>query len=317
MISDEVIRQQLPLVLREAELPELGQRIRGKVRDSYRKGDKRILITSDRLSCFDVVVAHIPFKGEVLTRMANYWFNATHEMCPNHLIDLPDPNVMVVQNCEVLPVEVVVRGYLAGSAWRAYKAGEAVSGVTLPPGLHEYQKLPEILMTPSTKAEQGKHDEPISEAEIVSSGLVPAKVWAEVRERAFALFKFGTRLAAERGLLLVDTKYEFGLRDGKVLLVDEIHTLDSSRYWEAATYEARVSSGQAPEMLDKEPARQWLLAQGYSGNGTPPVFNDEKRIEISQHYINSFKRITGAGFAIAPGDPLERIRQNLARYLEG
>ena len=315
MISEAIIRQQLAHVLGEAEIPELGNRFRGKVRDNYRIGDKRIIVTTDRLSCFDVVVALIPFKGEVLNRLAAHWFHATAEICPNHLIDMPDPNVMVVQNCDVLPIEVVVRRYVTGSAWRAYKAGQAVSGITFPSGMHEYQQLPEAVLTPSTKAEHGAHDEPISEADIVSSGLVSKKIWEEVHEKTLALFRQGERLAAERGLLLVDTKYEFGLREGKLMLVDEIHTLDSSRYWVASTYEGRVARGESPEMLDKEPARQWLLSQGYSGNGTPPVFSDDKRVELSTHYIESFKKVTGMDFAPLVGDPLERIRKKLKGYL--
>lgn len=309
----ELIKGQLPHVLRQVDIPELGECYRGKVRDNYRRGDRRIIVTTDRLSCFDVVVAHIPFKGEVLNRLAVYWFRATSTICPNHLIATPDPNVMVVENCDVLPVEVVVRRYLAGSAWRAYKAGQPVSGVTLPQGLTEYCRLPDMLMTPSTKAAHGAHDEPVSEDEIVKKGIVDKDLWTEIRERSFLLFKYGEKLAAERGLLLVDTKYEFGLKNGELILVDEIHTLDSSRYWVGETYEERVSKGQAPEMLDKEPARQWLLSQGYSGNGKPPVFSDEKCIEISEHYINSFKQISRMSIAPAVADPGPRIRENLAK----
>ncbi len=308
----QIIRNQLPHVFRQADIPELGDCYRGKVRDNYLRGDQRIIVTSDRLSCFDVVVAHIPFKGEVLNRLAVYWFGATSSICPNHLIATPDPNVMVVANCDVLPVEVVVRRYLAGSAWRAYDAGQAVSGITLPKGLTEYCRLPDLLMTPSTKAAHGTHDEPISEDEILRKGIVDRSLWAEIRERSFLLFKYGEKLAAERGLLLVDTKYEFGLKNGELILVDEIHTLDSSRYWVGATYEERVSSGLAPEMLDKEPARQWLLNQGYSGDGKPPVFSDEKCVEIAEHYIHSFRQISRMSFAPAAGDPIQRIRENLA-----
>lgn len=315
MIADDTIRQQLPFVLKSCDFPEFGECYHGKVRDNYLRGDRRIIITSDRLSCFDVVVAHIPFKGEILNRLALYWFAATEEICPNHLIDVPDPNVVIVQNCDVLPIEVVMRRYLAGSAWRAYRDGQPISGITLPPGLKEYDRLPELLITPSTKAEIGKHDEAISEELLLASGIVERKLWTEIRERAFNLFRFGEKMAAEHGLLLVDTKYEFGLtKDGKLILVDEIHTLDSSRYWVAAGCQERIAQGLGPEMLDKEPARQWLLSQGYSGDGTPPVFSDDKKVELSKHYVSSYERISGLRFAGVPGDPRERIRKSLERF---
>ena len=317
MVNEDIISQQLPYVLRETSFPELGECYHGKVRDNYLKGDTRLIVTTDRLSCFDVVVTCLPFKGEVLNKLAVYWFHATAGICPNHMIDNPDPNVMVVQNCDVLPVEVVVRRYLAGSAWRAYRDGKDVSGIMLPPGLKDYDRLPAPLLTPSTKAGAGEHDQPISEGDIVSSGLVRESLWEEIRERTFALFMYGEKLAAERGLMLVDTKYEFGIRDGKLLLVDEIHTLDSSRYWVASTYKDRVAGGESPEMLDKEPARQWLLSQGYSGDGPPPVFSDEKRVELSLHYCRSFERISGMGLAPVPGDPIGRIRKNLSKFIDG
>lgn len=315
MVRDDIIRAQLPYVLNETNLTGLGECYHGKVRDNYTRGDHRIIVTTDRLSCFDVVVALIPFKGEVLNRLTAYWFNVTQQIIDNHLIDTPDPNVMVVQNCSVLPVEVVVRRYLTGSAWRAYKAGQDVSGIELQPGMSEFERLPDLLMTPSTKAEQGAHDEAISESEILAKGIVEKALWEEIREKAFALFKMGERVAAERGLMLVDTKYEFGLSNGKLILVDEIHTLDSSRYWVASTYGDRVRAGESPEMLDKEPARQWLLKQGYSGDGVPPVFDDAKRIELSVHYMNSYERMSGLKFDPVVGDPNQRIRENLKKYI--
>ncbi|NMC62489.1 MAG: phosphoribosylaminoimidazolesuccinocarboxamide synthase [SAR324 cluster bacterium] len=315
MIDEKLLKDQLPFVLQGCDIPELGECYRGKVRDNYLRNDVRVIITSDRLSCFDVVVTHLPFKGEILNRLALYWFRATENICQNHMIESPDPNVMIVQNCRVLPVEVVVRRYLAGSAWRAYKAGQTVSGITLPQGLREYSRLPELLITPSTKAPKGQHDEAISEKAIIESGLVEEKIWETIRERAFALFRYGEKLAAERGLLLVDTKYEFGLKDDKLILVDEIHTLDSSRYWVASTYEERVAKGESPEMLDKEPARQWLLSIGYSGDGTPPHFSEEKRIELAKHYWSSYERISGLRFLPTVGDPSERIKKNVKKYL--
>lgn len=296
MVTDQVIRSQLSDVISETNLPGLGNRYQGKVRDSYTKGKHRYLIATDRLSCFDVVVTTVPFKGQVLTELAKWWFDKTSDIVANHLIELPDPNVMVVHQCDLLPVEVVVRGYLAGSAWRDYEAGRAVSGVHLPPGLRRHEKLPKILLTPSTKAATGSHDQPIAEGDIIASGIVSERLWSEVREVAFALFNRGTVEAAKHGLLLVDTKYEFGLLDGKLLLVDEVHTLDSSRYWVAETYQGKFARDQSPEMLDKEPVRQWLISQGYMGDGPVPEFTEQYRVELAQHYIRSFEKITGEVF---------------------
>jgi len=280
----------------------------GKVRDTYLKGDKRIFITTDKLSCFDRIVTTIPYKGAVLNSLATYWLNKTKEIVPNHLLSVPHPNVMIGKNCTVFPVEVVVRGYLAGSAWRSYKKGEDVSGIKLPPGLLNYHRFEEPIITPSTKAKTGDHDEPISEVEIISSGLVPQ--WAQVREYALSLFNFGSKEVEKRGLILADTKFEFGLFNGEVTLVDEIFTLDSTRYWESDSYEA----GKDPVMLDKEVVRQWLISQGFMGEGDIPFFSDEKREEISKQYIDSVFKITGVPFdksAVDSAPNLEEIIQVL------
>lgn len=311
MVSETDLYEQLPHVLARTDMPFLGERYEGKVRDSYTRGDVRILITSDRLSCFDVVVTTVPFKGQVLTELAAYWFKQSQAVIPNHLIDLPDPNVMVVRNCEVFPVEIVVRAYLTGSAWRDYQAGKPVSGVELPSGLRPSEKLPEIIVTPSTKAAKGSHDMPISEAEIVSSGLVGKNLWQQAREAAMALFALGQQEAQQSGLLLVDTKYELGTYKGKLMLVDEIHTLDSSRYWVQETYEQRFLSGEPPEMLDKEPTRQWLLSKGFMGNGPIPEFSDAHRVQIARHYISSYERITRTPFAGKVGDVEARIEAKM------
>lgn len=314
MISDNQIAQNLGNVLQKTDLPFLGRRYEGKVRDSYVQGDTRYLVACDRLSCFDVVVTSIPFKGQVLTGVADYWFKKSRDIITNHVIDLPDPNVMVVRNCEILPVEVVLRGYLTGSAWRDYQDGKAVSGVKLPPGLKASQKLPQVLITPSTKAERGQHDEPISEAEILARGIVPKAVWEEVREAALALFKLGQEEAARRGLILVDTKYEFGLLNGKLILADEIHTLDSSRYWVEETYQKHFEAGTSPEMLDKEPVRQWLLARGYKGEGAIPEFTADHRVGIARHYIDSAAKICGLELIPESGSVHERIERRLKAY---
>ena len=316
MLSDAELRAQLPYVLTDTNFDFLGQRYEGKVRDNYSHGEIRFLVTSDRLSCFDVVVTTIPFKGQVLNELAWRWFKQTADIIPNHVVDVPDPNVMVVRSCEILPVEVIVRAYLTGSAWRDYQEGQEISGIKLPPGLRASEQLPEVIITPSTKAARGSHDEPISEAEIVKRGLVAPKTWQQVRESALALFKKGSEGAAKQGLILVDTKYEFGIRGGRLILADEIHTLDSSRYWIASSYRQRFEAGAAPEMLDKEPMRQWLLSQGYKGSGEIPVFTAEHRVAIARHYLDSFEKISGVTFEGQVGPIPSRIEQNLRNYIK-
>jgi len=308
--------EQLQHVISETYFDFLGERYQGKVRDNYTDGAVRYLITSDRLSCFDVVVTTIPFKGQTLNQMAASWFKMSEHIVKNHIIDVPDPNVMVGQLCEILPVEVVVRAYLAGSAWRDYEAGKAVSGVKFPAGMKSAQKLPEITLTPSTKAKHGEHDMPISDAEVLSQRLVEPKLWQEAKAAALELFKLGMKRADAQGLILVDTKYEFGILNGKLILADEIHTMDSSRYWIKETYQDRFNKGEPPQMLDKEPTRQWLLAQGYKGDGPIPKFSDEKRIEIATHYINSYELITGNAFSAEVGPAVTRIETNLRKFKE-
>lgn len=280
----------------------------GKVRDTYLKGDKRVFITTDKLSCFDRIVTTVPYKGAVLNSMASYWLKATKDIVPNHLISVPHPNVMVGKNCSVLPVEVVVRGYLAGSAWRSYIKGEDISGIMLPKGLQNYHRFNEPIITPSTKAKSGEHDEPISEDSIIRSGLVPQ--WEQVRRYALDLFEFGSKQVEARGLIMADTKFEFGILDGEVLLVDEIFTLDSTRYWEKDSYRP----GSDPVMLDKEVVRQWLISKGFMGEGEIPFFSDEKREEISRQYIDSHQKVTGVKFdteAVDRAPNLEQVIQEL------
>ena len=314
MIEESVIRSQLSQTLVETQFDFLGEKYEGKVRDSYISGDVRYLITSDRLSCFDVIVTSVPFKGQVLNELAVSWFDKASSIIENHLLDVPDPNVMVAKNCEILPIEVIMRGYLTGSAWRDYQAGKAISGIELPKGLRASEAFAEPLLTPSTKAERGEHDEPISEKEILERKIVEPKLWEQVSEVASALFELGQKEASNQGLILVDTKYEFGLYNGKLVLADEIHTLDSSRYWIKESYPERFEKGEAPQMLDKEPTRQWLLSQGYQGEGEIPEFTDDHRIEISKHYIDSFHKISGSPFKAAPGDPVARIEENLRNF---
>jgi len=314
VLSEDLIEAQLTYVLSVSDFKTLGDKYFGKVRDNYTRGDLLFLTISDRVSCFDRVVTTIPDKWQVLNQMAVSWFKKPEDIIANHIVDVPDPNVIVAKNCEILPIELVVRGYLAGSAWRDYESGKDISGIRLPAGLHMGVKLSHPIVTPSTKAPKGSHDLPISEAEILSSRLVEKTLWQQAKEVAISLFQMGTKHAIQQGLLLVDTKYEFGLLNGKLILADEIHTMDSSRYWLAESYEARLSAGELPEMLDKEPTRQWLLSQGFKGDGPIPYFSDEHRIKIAQHYVSSYEKILGESFKAEVGPVIPRIEANLKRY---
>jgi phosphoribosylaminoimidazole-succinocarboxamide synthase len=313
MLSDAQLRAQLPHTLRQLDLPALGSLYRGKVRDNYSRGDQIIMITSDRISAFDHVLGTIPFKGEVLSRLTTFWFDKVKDIAPTHIISVPDPSVMVVKRAAALPVEIVIRGYITGSLWRDYLAGKAGAyGIDWPSGLRKDQRFPEPIITPSTKAEYGKHDEPISEREIVEKGLVGPEIWREATAVARRLFARGQEWAAQRGLILVDTKYEMGIADGKLVVIDEIHTPDSSRYWIAEGYERRFTAGQDQEMLDKENIRQWLIKEhGFSGQGKPPPLTDEVRIMLARKYIEVFERLTGERFESAVGSVSDRIRRNL------
>lgn len=320
MIDRSLIEKQLQFTLKGVDLPKLGSLYKGKVRDCYVQGDRRILITSDRLSAFDKVLTTIPFKGQVLNQMASYWFKQTAHIVPNHIVSEPHPNVFVCKQVDILPVEVVIRGYLTGSAWRDYQAGKAISGIVLPQGLKKSQRFEKPLITPSTKAEMGTHDEPISSEEIVNSGIVEKNLWQEICEVATNLFEFGTKKAAENGLILVDTKYEFGtltLANGKkqLILADEIHTSDSSRYWMIHSYQQRFEAGEDPIMLDKEFVRRWLIEQGYMGDGTPPEFSDSFRVDTALKYIEAFEIITGVKFEARIGRPEEEIKKILAELI--
>ena len=310
-MNKETIRAQLPFCLTETDFHGIGEKYRGKVRDCYVRNSERILITSDRLSCFDKEVTSVPFKGEVLTSLAMFWFEKVKDVLPNHVISRPDPNVMIGREASVVPIEVVVRGYLTGSAWRDYAAGRAMSGIVLPQGMKKDQWFEKPLITPSTKAAIGDHDVPIAENEIIAQKIVPEALWNDIRVAALQLFDVGSRWANSRGLILVDTKYEFGLFEGKLILVDEIHTLDSSRYWVKDEYEKRFQAGQDQLMLDKEPTRQWLISQGFSGEGEIPVFTDDHRIQIAEHYIHSYEKITGQPFKGTTGDPIARVESAL------
>ena len=311
-------------VLREATLPELPNHYRGKVRDNYDLPDgRRILITSDRISAFDRALAAIPFKGQVLTQTTRYWFERTADLCPNHVLAYPDPNVVVGRRLEILPVEVVVRGYLAGttstSVLTRYRAGEReMYGHRFQDGMRPNERLGKPIITPTTKAFDGGHDEPLTEAEILERNLLTPEQWRTVSEAALALFARGQELAAERGLILADTKYEFGTDpEGRIVLADEIHTPDSSRYWFAQSYPERFEAGTAPESFDKDFVRNWVVARCDPYKDPIPEIPAEIVLETAAVYIRAYETITGARFTLPKSDdvPLDRVRRNIAAYL--
>lgn len=273
----------------------------GKVRDVYSIGDDvLVMVATDRISAFDVILPKgIPFKGQVLNQIAKTFLEATKDICPNWLLESPDPMVSVGVRCEGFPVEMIVRGYLCGSAWRAYKSGvREICGVKLPEGMKENQKFPTPIITPTTKAEIGKHDEDISKEEIIAQGLVSAEDYAVLEKYTLALFQRGTEIAAKRGLILVDTKYEFGKHDGKIYLMDEIHTPDSSRYFYADGYEQKFNAGEPQKQLSKEFVREWLMDNGFQGKAGQqvPEMTDAIVESISNRYIELYENITGEKF---------------------
>ncbi len=313
------LRRQLDHTLRETDFDGLGERYRGKVRDTYRQADRLILVTTDRISAFDHVLRQtIPFKGQVLNQVAAYFFEATADLVPNHVLDVPDPNVTVAVSCEPIPIEFVVRGYLAGHAWRVYRdGGRTLCGKALPEGLRESSRLPEPILTPATKAEEG-HDEDITREAAIERGLIDAETFDRLEEYALQLFERGTQMARERGLLLVDTKYEFGRDpDGRLVLIDEVHTPDSSRYYYAEGYEERLARGEPQKQLSKEFVREWLMDHGFQGKEGQrlPDLPDDFRITVAERYIELFETITGRAFEPdTHPDPAARIRDALTAY---
>ncbi|WP_288429460.1 phosphoribosylaminoimidazolesuccinocarboxamide synthase [uncultured Spirosoma sp.] len=292
---------------------------RGKVRDVYSFPNQLVMIASDRISAFDVVLPRpVPHKGQVLNQTAQFFLNATADVVPNWLLSVPDPNVSIGLRCEPYAVEMVVRGYLAGHAWRQYRDGHrTLCGVALPDGLRENDRLPQPIITPTTKAHEG-HDEDISRDEILRQGIVSEAEYTQLEHYALALFERGTQMAAQRGLILVDTKYEFGNHEGQVYLIDEVHTPDSSRYFYADTYEANQRSGQAQKQLSKEFVREWLIANGFQGKAgqTVPDMSDEWINQISRRYVELYETVTGQTFSPADdSNPAERIEQAINRAL--
>ncbi|MGB8293911.1 MAG: phosphoribosylaminoimidazolesuccinocarboxamide synthase [Polyangia bacterium] len=317
MVSNELIRAQLAKTLEKTDFPELGDKYVGKVRDCYSKNGRRTIVVTDRISAFDVVLGTIPFKGQVLNQIAAYWFESTKQIASNHVISVPDPTVMVAAECELLPVEFVMRAYLTGvtttSIWYHYeRGGRLFCGHKLPDGMRKNQKLDKPILTPSTKAAKGGHDQSVSREEILATGALSADDFDRAGEMCARIFAFGQSLAAQRGLILVDTKYEIGRRvDGSLCFIDEVHTPDSSRYWYADDYQARFDRGEEPRGLDKEYLRRVLADQGYRGDGPPPPLSDEVRCEAARRYIALYELVTGRGFVPDFEEPAGRIRRNL------
>ncbi len=326
MISHDVLKQQLKSTLERTNFDfGSGAKYFGKVRDNYILNGKRIMVTTDRISAFDVVLTTLPFKGQVLNQMSQFWFGKTKHIVPNAVIDVPDPNVTVARNCRPIMVEFVVRGYITGvtttSIWHSYERGaREFCGHKLPDGLRKDQKLAEPLLTPSTKAEKGLHDESVSRAEVIKRGLMTAAEFDEIAEASMKVFELGQRIAARQGIILVDTKYEFGYDDkGEVTLIDEAHTPDSSRFWFADSYEELFSQGGEQRKIDKEYVRKWLADRGFTGEGKVPPIPDDIRVEAARRYIEAYELVTGQQFIAEQGNPTERIRESLIKrgYLKG
>jgi phosphoribosylaminoimidazole-succinocarboxamide synthase len=301
----------------EIALEGWGERRRGKVRDIYQRGDQRILITTDRVSAFDRVLTALPYKGQVLNQLSEWWFQQTQHIVANHMLAVPDPNVMIVREVQALPIEVIVRGYITGvtktSLWTLYEAGQrSPYGVQLPDGLRKNDKLPTPVLTPTTKAEGGLHDTPLTPREILEHGLLSPSVWSEVERIALALFAHGQSVAERAGLLLVDTKYEFGIYNNQLILIDEIHTPDSSRYWHQESY--HQSNGLSPIHYDKEYLRQWYISQEYRGEGDIPQMPNELRAEIALRYIWAYEQLTESAFIPAEQPTDKRIQDAMAQY---
>ena len=317
MISRNELSQLIPQALKETNLSLPGKQT-GKVRDWYDlPNGQRIIVTTDRLSAFDIVLASVPYKGQVLNQLSAWWFEQTKDIIPNHIVSLPDPNVSVVRVAEPILVEVIVRGYITGvtstALWYRYSLGERdIYGYTFPEGLQKNARLPEPIITPTTKGGATGHDERLTCAEVVDKGLLDVKTWDQVQTAALAIFKRGQEIANKAGMILVDTKYEFGIAsDGTVVLIDEVHTPDSSRFWKADTYEARFAAGEDPENFDKEFVRIAYADKGYRGDGEIPAMPAELWASASERYITIYELLTGKTFETGNYPVEQRLIENL------
>lgn len=322
MISEQDIIAQVPHCLAGTNFTALGTRYEGKVRDNYTKDGKRIIVVTDRLSAFDRVICLIPFKGQVLNQMAKFWFEKTSDIIGNHVVEFPDPNVVVATECKPMPIEMVVRGYITGvtttSAWYNYEKGvRNFCGNILPEGLKKNQKFDHPILTPSTKALHGDHDESVSREQILERTNLTAEQYDKIAEASLKLYERGVEIAAKQGIILVDTKYEFGMTPaGEIVLIDEIHTPDSSRFWFADEYEKRFAKGEEQKKIDKEYLREWLANEkGFRGEGEVPEIPVEVKAETARRYIEAYELITGQNFMAQTGPVLERVEKNLASYM--
>lgn len=321
MISEQKIIESIPNVLKSIELDLPTKKQQGKVRDFYVMEEERVIVTTDRQSAFDVNLGHIPYKGAVLNSLAAYWFDQTKHIVPNHMVAVPHPNVLVAKNCQPIPIEIVVRGYITGvtktSAWYSYQQGEReIYGLPFPDGLKKNQQLPSPIITPTTHGGGADgHDERLTKEQILERKLVEPSLYEQIEKTALALFAFGTELCKKRGLILVDTKYEFGLIDDQLTLMDEVHTPDSSRFWIADTYAERFENGQEPENFDKEFLRLWYADKGYTGDGAPPAMSQELLVGLAQRYIQVYEKISGETFTEYDYPVNEAIQKAVADYL--
>ncbi len=318
MVEDAVLREALKTPLLFTDLTSLGKKYEGKVRDNYSTADgRRLIVVTDRISAFDRVLGTIPYKGQVLNRLAAWWFEHTSAVAPSHYLCVPDPNVLECVECEPILVEMVVRAFITGSTstsiWTHYaEGGRIFCGHPLPEGLKKNERLPAPILTPATKAPKGEHDVSGSREDILALGNVSAEDFDAAAAIAMRLFAHGQKMCAERGLILVDTKYEFGkTKDGRVVVIDEIHTPDSSRFWLENSYESRFAEGLDPEPLDKDFVRRHYTALGYRGDGEPPPLPDDVRIGAAHRYIEAYERITGLTFVPDTEEPITRIERNL------
>ena len=310
MLTDERMAEELEGTLDRTDFVDVGRAHKGKVRDSYVADGIRTIVTTDRQSAFDRILGTIPFKGQALSTIANFWFDKTSDIVPNHLLEVPDPNVVRARECNLVALEFVVRAYITGvtksSLWFNYEAGRReVSGIQLPEGLRKNERLARPILTPTTKLEE--HDRNISRADAIRGGLIEEVLFDRIAALSFALFERGTEVAADRGLILVDTKYEFGVLDDEVVLIDEIHTPDSSRFWYADTYDELFADGKDQRALDKEPLREWFVERGFRGDGDPPTLPDHVRVETASRYIALAEEITQRPFEPTPTNARDRV----------
>jgi len=323
MIDQKTIIQNIPNAIDKINFPKLGKRYSGKVRDWYMQEHFRVLIATDRISAFDRILGLIPFRGAVLTRLSQFWFEQTRDIVANHMIGVIDPNIMLVTECQALPVEIVVRYYITGvtstALWKRYSEGERVIyGIKFPEGLVKNQKLKKPVITPTTRETgTGGHDEPITKEEIIKKKIIPAKLWKQIEKVAMKLFERGTQICAKGGFILADTKYEFGLdKNGKLTLIDEIHTPDSSRLWVQKTYKERFKKCEEVENYDKEFMRLWFQSQGYSGKGKIPQMPEALIAKIAARYIEACEKVTGEKFTIDLSiSPKQRILESLSKLI--